>query len=55
MNAKWEEVLRIKQVKIKKNIQPLSKCLLYIKLAVGTLKLSEIGQEISDEISIAKS
>ena len=38
----------------KKNIQLLSKCLMCIKLAVGTLKLSEIEQEIFDEISIAK-
>ena len=39
----------------KKNMQLLSKCLMCIKLAVGTLKLSEIEQENFDEISIAKS
>ena len=39
----------------KKNIQLLSKCLMYLKLAVGTLKLSEIEQENFAEIGIAKS
>ena len=38
----------------KKNLQFLSKCLMCIKLAVGTLKLSEIEQETFDEISISK-
>ena len=37
------------------NIQLLSKCLMCIKLAVSTLKLSEIEQENFNEISIAKS
>ena len=41
--------------KYKKNIQFLSKCPICIKLAVGTLKLSEIEQKIFDEISTAKS
>ena len=39
----------------KKNIQLLSKCLTGIKLAVGTLKLSDIEKENFNEISIAKS
>ena len=39
----------------KKNILLLSKCLMCIKLALGTLKLSEIEKENFDEISIAKS
>ena len=39
----------------KKNIQLLSKCLMWIKPAVGTLKQSEIEQGNFDEISIAKS
>ena len=38
-----------------KNIQLLSKCLMCIKLAVGTQKLSEIEQENFEEISTAKS
>ena len=41
--------------KYKKNIQFLSKCPICIKLAVGTLKLSEIEQKMFDEISTAKS
>ena len=39
----------------KKNIQLLSKCLMCIKLAVGTLKLFELEQENFDEISVVKS
>ena len=39
----------------KKNTQLLQKFLMCIKIAVGTLKLSEIEQENFDEISIAKS
>ena len=48
--SSWNQVSK----SYKKNIQLLSKCLMCIKLAVGTLKLSEIEQEIFDEISIAK-
>ena len=39
----------------KKIIQLLSNCIMCIKLTVGTRRLSEIEQEIFDEISIAKS
>ena len=39
----------------KKNIQLLSKCLICVKLAVGTLKQSKIKQKNFDEISKAKS
>ena len=38
----------------KKNRQLLSKCPMCIKLAVGTLTLSEIEQKNFDKISIAK-
>ena len=36
-------------------MQLLLKCLMCIKLVVGTLKVSEIEQENFDEISIVKS
>ena len=39
----------------KKNILLLSKCLMCIKFAISTLKLSEIEQENFDKISIANS
>ena len=39
----------------KENIQLFSKCITCIKLALGTLTLSEIEREIFDEIIIAKS
>ena len=38
----------------KKYLLLLSECLMFIKLAVGTLKLSEIEQENFNVISIAK-
>ena len=39
----------------KKYLLLLSECLMFIKLAVGTLKLSQIEQENFNVISIAKS